>query len=262
VTDEYAVIAAVYDLWSAPMADDIPFYVAEAVRSGGPVLEVGVGTGRVAAAVARAGIDVVGVDVSPAMLARARDRLERDGVGDRVELIEGDMRRLDLPAHRFPLAMMPYRVLAHALTVEDQLATLRGVRDHLVPGGRLVFNLPVPRADELAAMSDGLRREGRFPLDGGGEAILWRQADYEPASQLLHFRFVVEEVSADGVGGRRVHGDSTVRQCSPGEIEHALARAELDLVERWGWFDRRPFEAHSGEMVIVAAREDSWRRAS
>ncbi len=83
-TDEFAMIADVYDLWSSDMTADVPFYVSEAVGSSGPVLEIGVGTGRVAVAMARAGVDVVGIDVSPSMLQRARRRVEGQRLTDRV----------------------------------------------------------------------------------------------------------------------------------------------------------------------------------
>jgi SAM-dependent methyltransferase len=256
ISDEYAAIAEVYDLWSADMTADVPFYVSEAVATGGPVLEVGVGTGRVSVAMARAGVDVVGIDVSPSMLRRARERVQREGLGGRVEVIEADMRGFELE-RTFKLAVLPYRVLAHALTPDEQLSALRSVRAHLPPGGRLVFNLPVPRPDGLA-LHDGLRREGRYQLDDGREAVLWRHADYEPGTQRVRFHFVVDHLDPEGRVTDRVHGESLVRQNSPGEIEHALARAGFEIVDRWGWFDRRPFVADSPEMVWAAVRTEDW----
>ena len=256
--DEYAAIAAVYDLWSADMVADVPFYVAEAVTTGGPVLEVGVGTGRVAAAVARAGVDVVGIDVSPSMLGRAREALEDEGLAERVTLVEADMRRFDL-GRRFPLAVMPYRVFAHARTTDDQVRTLTAVRDHLEPGGRLVLNVTVPHVADLTAW-DGLRHEGQFTLPDGGTAVLWRQAEYEPGTQQLTFHFVVDHLGDDGVVTRRVHGASTVRQTTPGEVDHALARAGFTIQDRWGWFDRRPYGPQATEYVVAATRTDRWTR--
>jgi SAM-dependent methyltransferase len=256
--DEYAAIADVYDLWSADVTADVPFYVSEARSSGGPVLEVGVGTGRVAVAIARAGVEVVGIDVSPSMLARARRRVADEAMTDRIELIEADMRGFEL-GRTFPLAVLPYRVLSHALTTDEQLRTLKAVREHIQPGGRIVFNLPVPTGAELRG-TDGLHREGRFRLDDGTDAVLWRQTDLEPATQLLRSAFVVDHLDGDGRVTARVHGESTSRLAAPGEIEHALARAGLRLVDRWGWFDRRPYGPDSTELVWAAVREDAWRR--
>ncbi|HEX9888511.1 MAG TPA: class I SAM-dependent methyltransferase, partial [Nitriliruptorales bacterium] len=230
--DEFAPIADVYDLWSADMQADVPFYVSEAVEHGGPVLEVGAGTGRVSVAIARAGVPVVGIDLSPAMLARARARVEAEDLADRVELFEGDMRSFDL-GRTFPLAILPYRVLAHALTPDDQVATLAAVRRHLEPNGRLVFNLTVPSMTDALPL-DGLARDGRYRLDEGHDAVVWRQATYAPGTQRLTFHFVVDELDAGDEVTRRTHSEIEVRQCSPGEIEHALARAGFDLVDRWG----------------------------
>lgn len=258
MVDEYAPISDLYDLWSADMTADVPFYVAEAVASGGPVLEVGVGTGRIAMAIAGAGVDVVGIDVSPSMLARAHRRLATEEVSASVELIEADMRRFDL-GRTFPLAVMPYRVFAHALTPDEQVATLTALREHLAPGGRLVLNVPVPHPADLT-YRDGLAHEGRFTLDDGSEAVLWRQADYEPGTQRLTFHFVVDHLDDTGVVVRRVHGESVVRQSTPGEIDHALARAGFTITDRWGWFNGRPFGRYDHEYVVAATRTDVWRR--
>ena len=258
MSDAFAALADVYDLWSADMTADVPFYVSEAVDHGGPVLEVGAGTGRVSVAIARAGVEVVGIDLSPAMLARGRDRVADEGLEERVSLHEADMRDFDL-GRTFPLAIAPYRVLAHALTPEDQLATLQAVRRHLEPNGRLVFNLTVPLLSDALPV-DGLVRDGRYRLDDGHDAVVWRQASYAPGTQRLTFHFVVDELGSGDEVTRRTHGEIEVRQASPGEIEHVLARAGFDLVDRWGWFDRRPFDERSSEMVWAAVRRDSWRR--
>lgn len=258
--DEYATIADVYDLWSSDMTADVPFYVGEAVAAGGPVLEVGVGTGRIALAIAAMGVDVVGIDVSQTMLDRARRRVADDPNGARVELVEADMRTLDL-GRTFPLVILPYRVFAHALTTDQQVDTLRRLRDHLAPGGRLVLNVTVPHGDDLRSW-DGLNFEGRYTLDDGHEAVLWRQVEYEPATQLLTFHFVVDHLDADGVVVRRQHGSSLVRQNVPGEVDHALARAGFEVDDRWGWFDHRPFGGHATEYVVAATRVDEWRRGA
>lgn len=258
-TDEWAALAPVYDHWSADMTADVPFYVSEARDAGGPVLEIGVGTGRVARAIAGVGVDVVGVDVSPSMLAQAREVLAADGLTDRVDLHEGDMRELDLGDRAFPLAILPYRVLAHALTPDEVLATFTSIRRHLEPGGRMVFNVPVPKAADFGA-EDALRRDGRYRLDDGTEAVVLRSSSFSPGTQQIQFDIVVDHLDADGVVTRRVHSEMRVRQNSPGELEHALALAGFQVTDRWGWFDRRPFGPNSPEVVWAATRKDGWRR--
>lgn len=123
----------------------------------------------------------------------------------------------------------------------------------------MVFNIPVPRAEDLR-LEQGLRRDGRYRIDEHTDAVVWRQSTYAPATQQIRFDFVVDHIDSAGVVTRRVHSDMTVRQNSPGEIEHALALSGFQLVDRWGWFDHRPFDAHAPEMVWGAIRKDSWKR--
>ena len=115
----YDKIARVYDPWSRSVVEDVPFYVEEAVRSGGPVLELGVGTGRIAVPIAAAGIRVVGVDLSAGMLEVARENAALAGA--ELDLRHGDMR--DPPVDEtFPLVICPFRSLLHMETDEDRPA--------------------------------------------------------------------------------------------------------------------------------------------
>ena len=120
---------------------DVDFYVQAAAASGGPVLELGCGTGRILIPTARAGIEIVGLDAAAGMLDACRQRLqsEQPAVRERVRLHQGDMRHFDFGS-RFRLVTIPFRPFQHLVTVEDQLACLGAIRHHLVPGGRLVFD--------------------------------------------------------------------------------------------------------------------------
>ena len=127
----YDKIARVYDPWSVTVVEDVPFYLAEAERFGGPVLELGVGTGRIAVPVAAAGFEVVGVDLSAGMLEVARETAALAGV--ELDLRHGDMR--DPPVEgEFPLVTAPFRSLLHMETDADRRAVLRAVQRHLAPG--------------------------------------------------------------------------------------------------------------------------------
>src|SRR4030095_11649423 len=106
----YDAIAALYDPWSRSVTEDVDFYVAQARKSGGPVVELGVGTGRIAVPVARAGVQVIGIDDSEEMLSLCRARAEEGGVSELVELRPGDLRRPPVLA-RVPLVTRPFRAL-------------------------------------------------------------------------------------------------------------------------------------------------------
>src|SRR4051812_15790291 len=130
---------------------DVPFWRNLAVHAGGPVLELGCGTGRIALPLGRAGVHVVGVDRSEAMLTRARARIKRGSMAGRIDLIRGDIRHLPFAAgaqrpsrssalrrrkpFRFPLVMAPYGVLQSLLRERDLKATLDAVHQILEPGG-------------------------------------------------------------------------------------------------------------------------------
>ena len=120
---------------------DIQFYRNLAQRANGEVLEVGVGTGRVAVELAKAGIRVTGLDISEAMLAIAAEKGAASTVADRLRLECGDMRNFDLGPRKFELIIVPYRAFQLLLTPEDQLAALAAFRRHLRRNGILVLHL-------------------------------------------------------------------------------------------------------------------------
>ncbi|MBM3778821.1 MAG: methyltransferase domain-containing protein [Acidimicrobiia bacterium] len=145
--DEYA---AFYDWENARTLGrrDVPFWRNLALQAGGPVLELGCGTGRISLPVARAGVQLVGIDRSLPMLTRAVARVRRARLRDRARFVRGDIRALPF-AQRFPLVMAPYGVLQSLLRERDLAATLAAVRDVLEPGGtfglELVADLPAWR---------------------------------------------------------------------------------------------------------------------
>lgn len=157
--EEYAFIADLYD-YVVPYCTrpDIDFFVEAAQASGGPVLEVGCGTGRILIPTARARVDIVGLDLSPHMLQVCQKRLlnEPEAVQSRVRLIQADMRNFDL-AQTFKLVTLPFRAFQHLTTVEDQLSCLESIHQHLVEGGRLILDLFNPSLKAL--VRDNLGQE-------------------------------------------------------------------------------------------------------
>ena len=147
--DVYEKLARFYDLEHADLTADLVFYLHFARQADGPVLEVGCGTGRLMLPLVQAGIDVTGVDLSPAMLSLARRKL-----GDQASLIEGDMRNVTLP-DRYALIIISINTFLHLLSTEDQLAALTNMARHLAPGGQLIIDLPA--GDELAHQDSNAR---------------------------------------------------------------------------------------------------------
>lgn len=245
--------ADVYDSIYAYVREDIPFYVREAARSGGPVLELGCGTGRVTLPIAHSGTDIVGLDNSDAMLERARSkaRLLEDGHGA-IDLHVGDMREFSLEG-TFSLVIIPFRGFLALLSVEDQVRCLRTIREHLRPDGRLIFNIFVPDPQMLVEDEDAAfhLRDVTDP-DTGRMSVVWQQTRVDTFNQVLSVRLIVDETDQNGTVGRRFYRDYRIRYAHRIEILHLLEQCGFEVVDLYGDFDYSPFDEDSGEMVWVA----------
>jgi len=239
---------AAYD--RSPQLDggDIAFYRQLAREGGGPVLELGCGTGRVLLEIAADGFPCTGVDASQHMLARLRAKSRFPN----LRLVHAPMQRFDLPGERFGLIFSAFRAFQHLYTVEDQLACLACVRRHLAPGGRFAFDVFSPRPARMAALEEPEAVDLRFTLDGE-DVVRYATVTRDPAQQLLTVRFRYER-SRDG----RVVGDERatfqMRWFWRYELEHLLARAGFERVEIFGDFDRRPVSAETPAFVVVASQ--------
>ncbi|HEY3183285.1 MAG TPA: class I SAM-dependent methyltransferase [Gaiellaceae bacterium] len=226
----YDNIARIYDPWSASVTEDVGFYVAEAVRAGGPVVELGVGTGRIAVPTALAGVRVIGVDSSAGMLEVAREFAAAAGV--EVDLRLGDMR--DPPVEgEFSLVTIPFRSLLHMQTDEDRRAALRAVRTRLAPGGRLVFDVFTPAADDIADT------HGRWLEREPG---IWERADWDEQTRTLVLRLR----SADA------ESEMSLAWLSVAEWRVLLEEEGFVVDALYGWFDRTPWRG--GEDSVWSCR--------
>lgn len=253
--------AGIYDAVYSYVRSDIPFYSQQAVESGGPVLELGVGTGRIAIPTAQLGIDVVGIDTSEAMLSKAREKLDslREGAGS-VELVAADMRDFDLRDERgarrkFPLVTIPFRGFLALTTVEDQVRALSRIRRHLSPGGRLVFNVFVPDPNMALEQGDLPRHlnDVTDPLTGA-TYVLHQQSAYDTYNQIVSVRTIIEELDRDGVVARRMYRDYDLRYCHRWEVHHLLVMCGFEIEDLFGDFDCSEFDAGSTEMIWVVRR--------
>jgi len=226
----YDEIARLYDPWSRSVVEDVAFYVDEAVRSGGPVLELGVGTGRIAVPIAAAGVEIVGVDLSEGMLAVARERAELAGVA--VDLRLGDMR--DPPVDgTFALLAIPFRSLLHMETDRDRRAVLRVVARLLAPGGRFVFDVFTPGADDIADT------HGRWLEREPG---IWERAEWHEETRTLILR----------VRGPDGDAEMSLAWLSVPEWKELLRDEGFVVDAVYGWFDRTPWRG--GEDSVWVCR--------
>jgi SAM-dependent methyltransferase len=192
-----------YDLRTAGFSGEIDFWVARARESGAPVLELACGTGRITWPIARAGIDIVGLDINPAMLraAEAKRAREAPSASKRVRLVEGDMTDFSL-GRTFALAIIPFRAFQALLTPEDQRQSLISIRRHLRSGGRLIIDIFDPRLDWLLPerTDPGLptRPTVTHPITGNTLTVDVLSRRNDPLRQLFseHWRFT--ELSSTG----------------------------------------------------------------
>ncbi len=257
----YDAWAEIYDSVYSYVRADIPFYTQEAVKSGGPVLELGVGTGRVAIPTARMGIDVVGIDSSDAMLAVARSKLNRLGPDAcSVELVTADMRDLDLTdctgeRRRFPIITIPFRGFLALLTVEDQVRALQSIRRHLLPDGKLMFNIFVPDLSMVVEAGDTSRH--LFDVtdpETGASYVLSHQSAYDTHNQIISVRMIIEELDGDGAVSRKLYRDYQLRYSYRWEMYHLLRSNGLEVEALYGDFDYSDFDENSEEMVWAARK--------
>ena len=231
----YDAIAELYDPWSRSVTEDVPFYVAEARKAGGPVVELGVGTGRIAVPTAAAGIRVIGVDSSSGMLEVCRRHAQKAGVAELLDLRLGDLSAPPVP-EQVRLVTCPFRAYLHLADEAARVDALRAARQLLVPGGRLIFDVFAPHRDDIE------ETHGRWIER---EPQIFERADWDEDAQTLTLSV------------RGAEGETTMRLAwiPAGQWRETLERAGFEVERVYGWFDYRPYRDQE-DMVFVARRPD------
>jgi SAM-dependent methyltransferase len=258
-TDSYQSIAEFYD-HVVPYSErqDVAFFVEMAQQSGGPVLEIGCGTGRVLIPTARTGVEIVGLDASPAMLDICKQRLsgEPDNVRAKVlQLAEGDMRRFDL-GRQFALVTIPFRPFQHLVTVDDQLACLSTIRRHLSDGGRLILDIFNPLLTALtneAGIGVEISEEQEFALPDGRRVMRkFCITARDLFNQVQDLELIYYVTHPDGREERLVQA-FPMRYLFRFEAEHMLAHAGFAVEHLYADYDKSPYGSkYPGELIFVA----------
>jgi SAM-dependent methyltransferase len=259
VNDQYYFdpqVASSYDSQPYLPQDDVPFYVELAHEAGArdeSVLELGCGTGRVTLPIAATGVSIVGLDYAAPMLDEAR---RKAGATANPRWLQGDMRDFHID-ERFGLVIIPFRSFLLLLTVEDQLACLTCVHEHLVSDGRLALNFFNP---DLALIARGIaRREGLHRAtnvrDTAGRVVRrWQKTEYDAEQQGIDWTWRHDSLSDEGAVIARVEKRLRLRYVFREQMEQLLTLTGFEVEALCGWFDRRPFEEDSSEMVWQARK--------
>lgn len=253
----YDSLSRFYDLENADFIEDLDFWVALAKDQGGPVLELGCGSGRVTQQIARAGIAITGIDNSEPMLTMARTRLGRNAaVANRVTLINGDMTNLESPElkfKKFNLVICPFNTFMHLLTVTEQLALLTNARQHLEPSGQLVLDLTNPAPAYADPPSEMLTLERTFKDEANNLTVeQFSTLRLDRLDQIAHIVYHYDAVAADGAFSRTLV-PLTLRYTFPAEMGLLLGQTGFRLAHLYGDYDEEvPLTDESERMVVVA----------
>jgi len=241
-----------YDLMRVP-AGDLPHYQRLSQAAGGPVLELGCGTGRLTLGLAEAGVPMVGLDQSAAMIRHAMAKAGQMRLDPPPHWVVGDMRQFAL-GERFPLVLITFNSLQHLLDNDSVRSCLAAVHDHLAPGGSLGFDVLCPDPGVLLGQEEPYPvSQFHHPLRDTTITVL-ENVHYDKAAQVAEVHLAFCEQDADGtvLGERRMV--QTMRMFFPIELQELLWSCGFRLVARHADFAGTPFGPDSMRQVCLATR--------
>jgi ubiquinone/menaquinone biosynthesis C-methylase UbiE len=230
---------------------DVPFWRRLTSRGRGPVLELGCGTGRVAMPLARAGVELVGVDRSAPMLERARRRMTRAPTRQlttRLRLVRGDIRALPFEARSFGMVIAPYGILQSLIRPRDLTAALASVARVIAPGGIFGIDL-VPDVPKWREYTNRVQLRGKA---GGAQLTLIESVRQDPNRRLTTFE--QKYVERRGSRSREHRFDLTFRTLSVPQMTRQLERAGFTVDAVLGDYRGRPWDDRADVWIIVARR--------
>lgn len=248
----YATVARYYDVENTDKTDDIAFYIGLAEEYGGPLLDVGCGTGRVMFPLARAGYLIHGIDNERAMLERAEERLNgMPGLRDKLVFHQGDVLIYDMP-QTFKVTTVPYNGLMHFHDQNTQLALLKRLRSWTDDDGLLVLDLP--NAGEVFATQDteALTFERTFLEPETGHMVMQQSISVlDRTEQLLRVTWIYDEITHDGTV-QRTFAPLVLYYYFYNELRLLLDKAGFEVEAVYGDTEYGPYEDGCERMIVLA----------
>ena len=244
---EYDLLADIYDI-EYGHDYDVLFWLSLAEREGGPIVEWGAGTGRIAAPLATAGHDVTAVEVSGPMVEKGESR------NGSVEWTHGDMRNVKL-GRRFRLAVCAFNSFLCLTSLDDALSFLRNAREHLEPGGLLGIEVSAFSPEELADLPGNPELRHDFTRETpAGWLDRFSVSSYDAASQLLSMRLFYELYDSMGeLRSKRAH-ELEIRVANRDELLLMLDARGFEVEAVYGGFAGEPFASDSDHLIVLARR--------
>jgi ubiquinone/menaquinone biosynthesis C-methylase UbiE len=252
--------AELYDLVTPEkIRGDVDWYRGKAKESGGPVLELGAGTGRITLAIAQDGVSICALDAHRGMLAALRRKVDALPEQDqrRITIVEGDMRSFNAGG-KFALVIIPFRAFLHNVTTDDQLACLRCAHENLKPGGSLALNVFHPSLEYMAQNAGPLagvwRLTSTYATSDGGRVVRSDSNRYDTVRQLVDSYLRYEIYDAGGNLTRTFLQQLQLAYLYPADIRRLLEQTGFEDIQISGNFRGRPFESDTDELAIEARR--------
>jgi SAM-dependent methyltransferase len=252
---EYDRFAEIYAVWTDTAAStraNLAFYLDAYARADGPVVELGVGDGRIAVPAAQAGQPIIGVDLSKTMLALCRRRADEAGVGERLTLLQADFSgfQLDAPA---ALVALPYHSIGHLLTLDDKRRAMAHVFSQLRPGGRFIFDDFLMTPDLLAHMQQ-VQLRAEYRSAAGADMLLWVTSLIDRPAQSMRVVTWEDELDSDGRLVDRRYRRLSLSWLTPSQARDLLADVGFLVEACYGDFDGTPFSPDTAREHVWVAR--------
>jgi len=240
----------IYDKVYAWKSDDIDFYVNQARISGGPILELGCGTGRITIPIAMSGLEITGLDNSGKMLETAKDKASKEsGIEKNIEFIDGDMTTFSID-RKFSLIIIPFNGFLSLLTIADQRRCLENIKAHLIPDGRLILDVFVPDLDTLTDNTlNAVHSWDTLDLDTGNKFVIWDQSRFDNYNQIMNVRMIIEELGRNGFLLNKIYRDFQLRYVHRLELQYLIELTGYNMLELYGDFSYQSIDSESKEMV-------------
>ncbi len=247
----YHDLAQFYDADLKGHTEDLSLYREMAQRTGGPILEMMCGTGRVLLPLAKAGFQLTGVDLSLPMLEIARPKIAAANLNDKISLLHGDACTIALPQKHFALAFIALNSFMHLTKIADQLATLANMHRSLTSEGLLLLDLFNPDPVALAKEDNRMILDRQYKLN---ERLIvkFTASESDLATQTNILTYFYDELDAEGHVTRQL-SRFTIRWFYRYEIEHLLARAGFQLQAIYGSYELDSYTSESPRLLVVAS---------
>jgi SAM-dependent methyltransferase len=227
------------------MTEDIPFWVRRAKEYGDPILELAIGTGRVAIPLAREGFSITGVDLSDSMTSLGKDKAAQEGV--EIEWVKEDIRDFHL-GKKFMLVIFPLNTICHFLRLDELEACLSCVREHLRPDGRFIVDTFVPNQERLARDPKERFYNSEYEdPEGKGTVKVYESNEYDPALQINKVKFYYQLPDRT----EEIVEDLPMRMFFPQELDVLLQYNGFEIEAKYGDYEDTPFSSRSPKQMVV-----------